>query len=211
MLGNHPHDVVGCGRPCTPTALAHRERAVVVHEEDGLVSLLVPQAHPHARALAEVLPGLRLVVRDDALPLLEHFPDGLAVSDADVLVRVPGHEVFVHASIVEHAVRLSALLEAHEIKWRILRVLLDQLSSRTSVAAILVEQLPPEQVVGQDPDLRVLLPGALVLPDTWQGLLPGVSLVASALREGDPLAFALLAHLQAELGGTATALPLQAC
>mmetsp|Transcript_24895 Transcript_24895/g.57865 ORF Transcript_24895/g.57865 Transcript_24895/m.57865 type:complete len:356 (+) Transcript_24895:325-1392(+) len=212
MLGavlDELQQVVRCRRAFPLPTRAQRQRAMMVHEENRLIRLDILQADPHTCALAEVLPGLLLVVRYDTLALLEHFPEGFAPSDADVLVRVPRLKLLVHASVKEHVVRLLAFLETHEVVGHILCRLLDQLPGTASSSAHLVKELPPEEVEREHPHLGPLALCCSVVPDVGQWLFVGMALLTNALRQADPLAFALLAHLQAEFGGARAAFSLQ--
>eukprot|EP00418_Pyrodinium_bahamense_P064947 CAMPEP_0179086566 /NCGR_PEP_ID=MMETSP0796-20121207/39276_1 /TAXON_ID=73915 /ORGANISM="Pyrodinium bahamense, Strain pbaha01" /LENGTH=204 /DNA_ID=CAMNT_0020784041 /DNA_START=593 /DNA_END=1208 /DNA_ORIENTATION=+ len=155
MLGNHPHDVVGCGRPCTPTALAHRERAVVVHEEEGgSVSALEARpmhSTPAIELLGRVDSHMRGAVGDQgpARFVVDHAQRNVSIHVAERHILV---WQAVRHCVAQHALDILALLEAHEIipLWRAGRC--NQSASSAALAAPSVEQVPPEEVVGQDLD-----------------------------------------------------------
>jgi len=147
LLPNQGKQIVRSGWTTPLSPCAKWQRPVVIHEENGLIGLMVLQLHPSTGALAEILPWLLLIVCDYFFALLDHLPCLRSDCDANVLVCMPSPEVLIHACIKEHPVRLNALLEANKVKRHFRSCCLQQFASRPLVSTHFIEQFPPKQIV----------------------------------------------------------------
>mmetsp|Transcript_27925 Transcript_27925/g.87080 ORF Transcript_27925/g.87080 Transcript_27925/m.87080 type:complete len:241 (-) Transcript_27925:47-769(-) len=167
-VGHEDHDVpwlrmrledlqqVECVRSASADAArADGQGAVVVHEEQDLLGFQVLQPHP-LRGPHTVAHVVGHVVH----PARQQLPDARPVSHA--ARPVPEDRVFGgHACMVHKPLLVLALLETDDVEGCGLQGLCDELRGHvamdlevTNGALRLVEQLPPEEVVGHDVDLH---------------------------------------------------------
>mmetsp|Transcript_67757 Transcript_67757/g.146107 ORF Transcript_67757/g.146107 Transcript_67757/m.146107 type:complete len:426 (+) Transcript_67757:587-1864(+) len=152
-LGVHEVEEV-VGRPLSAALAAgvHRERAVVVDEEEGLAGPLAFEPHPLRAALPVELRAH--VLRHVLQPVVEQLPVLLVVRHADRVLPPQRRVVFQEAHRLEHLLQVLALLEAHDVERDLVAGVPDEPPGAVAGAALLAEEVPPEEVVGEDLDLH---------------------------------------------------------
>jgi len=147
VRGHDLHQVVRRGLPPASTARVHRQRSMVVHEEENGVRLPVLQPHPLGAAAAVVLRAH--VVRHLNRPSRQQGPSACPERHADALSAVDeGRVSALQPWGAENLVRILALLQADDIIGLWFSRAFDELSR--TLAATNLEQVPPKEVVGQD-------------------------------------------------------------
>mmetsp|Transcript_72036 Transcript_72036/g.187486 ORF Transcript_72036/g.187486 Transcript_72036/m.187486 type:complete len:221 (-) Transcript_72036:229-891(-) len=124
----------------------------MVREEELLAGLQVAQSHP-LRTPPSVILG-RHVLAYVHRAVLDEGPRLLVVGHADRVLALESLVVIKQANRFKHPFQVFALLEAHDVEGLRFCVVLDQMSSTVSISTLSGEQIPPEEVVGQDLDLR---------------------------------------------------------
>mmetsp|Transcript_22064 Transcript_22064/g.61054 ORF Transcript_22064/g.61054 Transcript_22064/m.61054 type:complete len:349 (-) Transcript_22064:195-1241(-) len=147
-------DVVRRGRTRAAAALADWQGSVVVEEENHL-AIPVAQADPLGGSLAVVLTAV--VLTDVSLALGNPSEPGLPPGDGEGPAAVDEAVVPGEAPVPrvpEDAARVVALLEAHQVVLLGAACLGDLPAGALAVAMPLAEQVPPEEVVGKDLEIR---------------------------------------------------------
>mmetsp|Transcript_82674 Transcript_82674/g.229408 ORF Transcript_82674/g.229408 Transcript_82674/m.229408 type:complete len:427 (-) Transcript_82674:1267-2547(-) len=144
-------EVVGRGRPAARAARVDRCRAVVVHEEQHLARLGVPQTEPLRSPHTKVL--VLAVLRDVGLPRGEKRPRLLEEGHANCPLAPEGVVPVCNAGLVQHVLRIFALLEAHDVEGGG-HGALDEPEGLAPQALSHVDQVPPVEVVRQHLDLK---------------------------------------------------------
>mmetsp|Transcript_65923 Transcript_65923/g.137659 ORF Transcript_65923/g.137659 Transcript_65923/m.137659 type:complete len:209 (-) Transcript_65923:649-1275(-) len=164
MVGDYLEDVESGRLASTHASGPHGKRTVVVHEKDDLASLVVLHAGPHSTSGS--VPLVPAIFADVLLAVFEHAPSGLPVGHAHRMRTRQCLEVVEQSGVADHPTDILTLLEAHEIEISVLVVgPSNEVAGGTTIAAANSEQVPPEEVVGQDlhPQAR-LAAAALNLP-----------------------------------------------
>mmetsp|Transcript_16140 Transcript_16140/g.40523 ORF Transcript_16140/g.40523 Transcript_16140/m.40523 type:complete len:437 (+) Transcript_16140:308-1618(+) len=151
VLAKNPQQVVRRGIATAHATRVDRQGAVVVHDENHALGLLVLKPHPLRAALAVPLLGpvlgdlFRAALQPLEATLVEGQPQG-DVAIAPLQARV----VVAQPCVPEHAANVLALLETHDVVRLCLAALSNQSACATSVSTSDAEQVPPKQIVRED-------------------------------------------------------------
>mmetsp|Transcript_22062 Transcript_22062/g.66284 ORF Transcript_22062/g.66284 Transcript_22062/m.66284 type:complete len:484 (+) Transcript_22062:246-1697(+) len=152
VLRHGVQQVAGCGTAPADAAGVHGQRAMVVEEEKSPAGRQVLQAHPlHPPLAVELCPH---VFSDILLALRYQSPRLLVVGHADRVVALEGLVVVQQTHWTQQGFRVFALLETHDVKGLWLHVRLDEPPGAVAPTMLDLEQMPPEEVVGQHLDLN---------------------------------------------------------
>mmetsp|Transcript_109062 Transcript_109062/g.352025 ORF Transcript_109062/g.352025 Transcript_109062/m.352025 type:complete len:563 (-) Transcript_109062:720-2408(-) len=151
VLAKDPQQVVRRGIATAHAPRVDRQGAVVVHDENHALGLLVLKPHPLRAALAVPLlgPVLGHLLRAALQPLEATLVEGQPQGDVAVAPLQP-RVVVAQPCVPEHEANVLALLETHEVVRLCLAALSNQSACATSVSTSDAEQVPPKQIVRED-------------------------------------------------------------
>mmetsp|Transcript_95669 Transcript_95669/g.205263 ORF Transcript_95669/g.205263 Transcript_95669/m.205263 type:complete len:311 (-) Transcript_95669:313-1245(-) len=161
-MGPHKvHQVVRRAHSSAGATCAYGQWAVVVHEEQRLPRLHVPQAHPLADPPAPEVAAL--VLSHLGLPTAQRCPTRLSVSQTNLLRPLQTAILVRQARFLEEPVHVQAFLKGHDIEGHLRPSSCNQRSGEVTLCLLvivhlagfaLVEVEPPRQIVSEDPQLK---------------------------------------------------------
>mmetsp|Transcript_69336 Transcript_69336/g.178702 ORF Transcript_69336/g.178702 Transcript_69336/m.178702 type:complete len:289 (+) Transcript_69336:570-1436(+) len=156
------HHVVRSGIATAAATGVHGERSMVHHEEEGHGIAAVSKADPLSCAFP--VPLIGTVLGHVLMALPQQVPGSMAVRHGQRVRSRDAHELALQTGLMQHAVHILALLEAHDIIRCPLVRFCDEPAGAPPGAPVAAEEIPPKQVVREDLDAQAAAPPATVEP-----------------------------------------------